>query len=652
MRRNRSRLIVAASVIAAATWVSPTVDAGPSGGALPPQLVLEVAVTDVAGIPASVAAVAMNVTVVNPSGDGFATVYPCDEDEPNTSNLNYRAGVTVPNAVISRVDPDGYVCVSTFAATDVLIDIAGYFPTNSPLTPLNNPERILDTRGGNGAPAARINPGTTLEFQVGGKFSTPPDASAAVINMTAVNASAAGFATVYPCGQPVPNTSNLNFGAGQTAPSLVIARLGANGKVCVTTSVTIDLLADVSGYFPAGAPGYTAIDNPERVLDTRNGIGARVGRAPSNTELGFQVIGKAGVPSAATAVALNVTATQSSAAGFTTVYACGTPVPVTSNLNFGAAMDVPNLVIAKIGVDGRVCTRSSTDVGLIADVAGYFVGAAAYMPLASPYRAADTRTDGELRCNLAVSTMANNSVTVTDLNTGAQRIVSNPLMVATAIRPALLADCSGFIAAVPSSPSGVVSIIEFSFTGLATPLSQRSIGFELYVTDDGTAIAIAEAGVWDVRTNLQLVNFSGVRVGIAPTNAAGVTADGIAATQFYSFGSGWGLMHYWDIYTGAYLGTGPSPQIGGVSTKAEISRYGTYVSGTPGAPVVGPISVQSLDGVSIVTSPFILTGPYAWIGDGSILACQDDNGNPGVYRWDLFSAPTLLYRGPCPATAG
>ena len=48
----------------------------------------------------------------------------------------------------------------------------------------------------------------------------------------------------------------------------------------------------------------------------------------------------------------------------------------------------------------------------------------------------------------------------------------------------------------------------------------------------------------------------------------------------------------------------------------------------------------------------ILTGPYAWIGDGSILACQDDNGNPGVYRWDLFSAPTLLYRGPCPATAG
>lgn len=176
---------------------------------------------------------------------------------------------------------------------------------------------------------------------------------------------------MHPCDQPVPNASNLNFAVGQTVPSLVIARLGTGGKVCVQTTATIDILADVSGYFPAGTVGYVAIDNPERIVDTRNGIGVPIGRACANSELGFQVVGKAGVPATATAVVLNVTATQASAADFTTVCACGIAVPNASNLNFRPATDVPNLVIAKIRNDGRVCTKSSADVGLIADVAGY-----------------------------------------------------------------------------------------------------------------------------------------------------------------------------------------------------------------------------------------------------------------------------------------
>jgi hypothetical protein len=76
-----------------------------------------------------------------------------------------------------------------------------------------------------------------------------------------------------------------------------------------------------------------------------------------------------------------------------------------------------------------------------------------------------------------------------------------------------------------------------------------------------------------------------------------------------------------------------------------------------GSPEGIRISVGTPDGVAIVTSPFIIVPPpstsnYAqWIGDGSMIVCQADGGNPGVYRWDLFSAPTLLYHGSCPATA-
>lgn len=667
MRRKRFHLIVAAGFIAAGMWVPQPVGAGPSGGALPPQLVLAVYVADGDLVPYDALAVALNVTVADPAGEGFLTVYPCDEDEPNTSNLNYRAGITVPNAVISRVDPDGYVCIATSAATDVIVDVEGYFPFDSPLTPLGNPERILDTRNSIGAPPTRLLAGSTLEFQVGGRLSTPADASAAVMNVTAVNAGAAGFATVYPCGQPVPNASNLNFANGQTVPALVIARLGSAGKVCVKTTATIDVLADVSGYFPADTVGYTAIGNPERVLDTRNGIGAPTGVTRANTELGFQLVGKAGIPASATAVVLNVTATQASGAGFTTVFACGTALPNASNLNFRGGADVPNLVIAKVGADGRVCARSSADVGLIADVAGYFEGVDAYVPLASPNRAADTRQDGELRCNLAISRMTNHSVTVTDLKTGAQRTVSNPLMDETPInRSALLSDCSGFISLVRTVPVGASDVVEFKFNGQATVLFHTSGLPSLGVVDDGTAMIFNGGGLTDVRTGMPLVSLFG---GIPANNSnlppgltyllSGFTGDGIAAfLAIENANQSVRFMTYWDVATGEYLGEGPAPDVQGISAVPGISKYGSYLSMLIATPEGSRLSIQTPDGVPILVSPFIIVPPpstdnYArWIGDGSMLICQADHGNPGVYRWDIFSAPTLLFRGPCPAAAG
>ena len=113
-----------------------------------------------------------------------------------------------------------------------------------------------------------LGAGATLELQVTGVAGVPVDAAAVVLNMTAVNAQAPGFATVYPCGQSRPEASNLNYAAGQTIPNLVIAKPGAGGKVCIYSYATIDVLADVSGFFPAGS-AFTPISNPTRVLDTR-----------------------------------------------------------------------------------------------------------------------------------------------------------------------------------------------------------------------------------------------------------------------------------------------------------------------------------------------------------------------------------------------
>ena len=69
----------------------------------------------------------------------------------------------------------------------------------------------------------------TLQVQVTGVAGVPGMADAVVLNMTAVNARTAGFATVYPCGEPRPNASNLNFAAGQTIANLVIAKPADSG---------------------------------------------------------------------------------------------------------------------------------------------------------------------------------------------------------------------------------------------------------------------------------------------------------------------------------------------------------------------------------------------------------------------------------------
>ena len=96
------------------------------------ETVIEVEVTDLAGVvPANgVGAVALNVTVTNPNGAGFITVYPCGA-RPLVASVNYVAGQTVPNAVIAPVSPTGTVCFYSHATADLVVDMNGWFATTS-----------------------------------------------------------------------------------------------------------------------------------------------------------------------------------------------------------------------------------------------------------------------------------------------------------------------------------------------------------------------------------------------------------------------------------------------------------------------------------------------------------------------------------------
>jgi len=310
-------------------------------------------------------------------------VYPCGVERPLASNVNFTKGDTVPNSVIAKVGADGKVCVYSSQAIDAVVDVAGYFPDPDGFSPLGEPRRVLDTRVGfatvDGVDAGSgvIDGDGVHEVVVAGRAGVPASAASVVLNVTAVDAGGAGFATVYPCGVERPLASNVNFTKGDTVPNSVIAKVGADGKVCVYSSQRIDAVVDVAGYFP-DPEGFSPLGEPRRVLDTRvgfatvDGVDAGSGVIDGDGVHEVVVAGRAGVPATAASVVLNVTAVDAAAAGFATVYPCGVPRPLASNVNFVSGDTVPNSVIAKVGSDGKVCVYSSQRIDAVVDVAGYF----------------------------------------------------------------------------------------------------------------------------------------------------------------------------------------------------------------------------------------------------------------------------------------
>jgi hypothetical protein len=126
---------------------------------------------------------------------------------------------------------------------------------------------------------------------------------------------------------------------------------------------------------------------PERVLDTRSGLGlsgpfvsptARIVQVTGSipTASGSRVV----VPSGATAVVLNVTAVTPLQAGFLSVRPEGTPgPPSTSSLNFIAGDTAPNAVTVALPTSGGIdvvydaygAVGPTTDI--LIDITGYFI---------------------------------------------------------------------------------------------------------------------------------------------------------------------------------------------------------------------------------------------------------------------------------------
>ncbi len=326
-----------------------------------------------------VTAAVLNITATSPITAGYVSAYPCGQDPPTASNLNFAAAETVPNLVIvdlvGRSAP-GKVCLFSSTGTDLLADITGYFVDWDPPAPsagalfkgLDLPQRVIDTRA-----SVAVAAGSTLRVPTAGVAGIPATGVSAIsMNVTATQGATNGYLTVFPCDTDVPNASNVNFSAGQSRPNAAIVGTGTNGDVCIYASTTTHVIIDVVGYFGGATDGVPYWPHaPIRRWDSRITpfyTETTVRKLPARTWFTYAANGY----TPGDVLNFNITVTDAVTAGFVSVYPCAQGVPASSNLNFAADQTVANTVQVRVDQNGWVCLYTSATINFIMDQSGSF----------------------------------------------------------------------------------------------------------------------------------------------------------------------------------------------------------------------------------------------------------------------------------------
>ncbi len=259
----------------------------------------------------------------------------------------------------------------------------------SPVTPC----RLLDTRAQGSGP---VPSGSTIRITVAGRCAADSRASAAALTVTAVDASARGYLTVFPAGTARPSSSNLNYTPSSTTANSVLTAL-QDGAVDVYVKSSMHLVVDVSGVFldtsePVSAGRFVPMSQT-RLVDTRSTGDRNAGE--------LDVALPPTVPSDAIAVSATLTVVDVSSPGYLSVRPRGTSLSTSSVLNADALNKTRavNLIVSVSA--GGFILRRSMPADVIVDITGWFTGPEApastdglFVPV-SPQRVHDSRVTNE-----------------------------------------------------------------------------------------------------------------------------------------------------------------------------------------------------------------------------------------------------------------
>ncbi len=159
-------------------------------------------------------------------------------------------------------------------------------------------------------------------------------------------------------------------------PNVGGVALDGVGNATVAATVGGDILVLRYGWprTDAGPLGFYTLP-PCRVMDTRDAALGGPDPLPASTERTLSLADRCGIPPAAAAVSLNVTALAATDPGYVSMFRAGSGPSLTSVLNYGSGRTVANNAVIGLanGADlGVRVNQGGGSVHVIIDVNGYF----------------------------------------------------------------------------------------------------------------------------------------------------------------------------------------------------------------------------------------------------------------------------------------
>jgi GH25 family lysozyme M1 (1,4-beta-N-acetylmuramidase) len=209
-------------------------------------------------VPRDASGLALDVTAVDPSGDGYLRLAPAGS-APTTTALNFHGdGSTTGLAMTTATN--GQVTVTVAGTpTNLVVDLVGYYEgsaSSGSQYVAVSPQRFLDTRGGLGAKGPGTGP---LTLTVPGVV--PSDATAVLLDVSVVHPDGRGFVRLTAPGTPATTTA-VNMVANQARTGLVVSGLRDGQITLAVYGANTDLVIDLIGYQTSVSGGSSPSPTP------------------------------------------------------------------------------------------------------------------------------------------------------------------------------------------------------------------------------------------------------------------------------------------------------------------------------------------------------------------------------------------------------
>ncbi|MBE1605671.1 SdrD B-like domain-containing protein [Actinopolymorpha pittospori] len=216
----------------------------------------DIQATGLGGVPTSgVSAVAVNLTVYDPTVNTSLQTFPSGGSQPGVSTLQASAGQIASALAQVKLGAGGKISVrANSGQMRLIVDVEGYYLDSAQggrdlYVPLS-PRRIYTS-------STDLAAGETRAIQISGAKDVSGNVvvpstgvTSVVVSVTAVQPAARGIMIGWPAGQPKPVAQMLSYNvADNNVTGTAILALGTGGKLNIYSSAASGLLIDVQGYF-------------------------------------------------------------------------------------------------------------------------------------------------------------------------------------------------------------------------------------------------------------------------------------------------------------------------------------------------------------------------------------------------------------------